>query len=222
MVLQRRDILVAQQRRHPHVRGRDRRDAAFFQHALRPQVIAKSIKRLYESRRCLGVHRSCATKNPCLMAFRPTRAFPSAVRGPVERAALRRLASIRRAVRASERRRTLEGGTGTTLTGLAAITHPSLKMAVKTRGHNPLAFTYDSQLSRARRWVLREDGGARRHPHRRVTVLARSHRKHRGGSAFTSRAIPSARFGCRTDRRHKHDRNLRAARCSRRRDDPRA
>jgi hypothetical protein len=48
MVLQCRDILVAQHRSHPHVRLRHRRDAAFFEGALRFQVIAKSIESLLE------------------------------------------------------------------------------------------------------------------------------------------------------------------------------
>src|ERR1019366_6237251 len=94
---------------------------------------------------------SGATKKPCLIALRATRAFPSTVRGPVERAALRRLASIRRWVRASGRRRRLESGM--VLAGHAAIVHASLERAAKMRGHNPSAFTYDMQLSRGT-WSL--------------------------------------------------------------------
>src|ERR1700722_6824958 len=46
MVLQRRDILVAQHRRHPYVRVRDGRDADFLQLGLRLEVLAQSVKGL--------------------------------------------------------------------------------------------------------------------------------------------------------------------------------
>src|ERR1700736_4349879 len=48
MVFERRDILVAQQRGHPHVRLRHRRDAAFFKDPPRLEVVAKSLQRLFE------------------------------------------------------------------------------------------------------------------------------------------------------------------------------
>ncbi len=62
-----------------------------------------------------------SVKNPCLMALRATRALPLAVRGPVERTALCRLAFSRRSVSASGRRFEYEMEGGRLARGTAAI-----------------------------------------------------------------------------------------------------
>ena len=78
------------------------------------------------------VGRSKAAKNPCFDRVTPTRGFPSGVRGPVDREALRRLASSLRELRAIGPRQTIEVGEVGEVdevgipTGLAAIAGSSL------------------------------------------------------------------------------------------------
>jgi hypothetical protein len=108
MVFERRDILITQHRRHPHVRLRYRENATFFRHALRLQLIAQSLECLLKIAMLRGSPSLLRGEESMLdrIARDPRLSFWSA--GPVERAALRRLASSRRRVRASGRRRTLE------------------------------------------------------------------------------------------------------------------
>ena len=91
----------------------------------------------------------------------------------------------------SGRRRMLETGAGTMLTGLAAIAGSSLERAAQTRGYNPLAFTYDPQLSSpsssipAWSWQGRFASG----PQRRWRE-GESRRSHNRRGSFAIRPLP--------------------------------
>jgi hypothetical protein len=96
MVFERRDILVVQHRGHADVGSRHRHDATIFELALRFEIVAQARERFREIAMLAGRPFFLRREEAMLDGLRATRALPSGVRGPVECAALRRLASIRR------------------------------------------------------------------------------------------------------------------------------
>ena len=105
MVPECRDILVMQHRGHPHVAVGDGRHANFLRLSMRLELLAQSREGLGEVAVLLLGPSLVPNEESMLDGVARDAPLPFGVRGPVESAALRRLAARRRGVSASGGRR---------------------------------------------------------------------------------------------------------------------
>ena len=119
-----RDIFVPPQRRHPHIRCRDGRHTSIFMGIARLEVLAQPRHQLLKLP-MLPERPSLRRRKESMLDGVPCDArLALGVRGPVDREALRRLASILRGLRAIGRRQIIEvgeAGEAGIATGHAAI-----------------------------------------------------------------------------------------------------